>query len=700
MTLRDCSAYRYRRVGFLAFLLVLFPGFCISAENPVGPSGAIAALSSRNIFDCADVLERRGGGWCELNGAAISDVFPQNLDPAVRMATGPRAVIDAWNGAAFDPARLILYFHGGGHRDYGGNEVYSFDLRKGEWRRLTDPAPVPPPTAETPCPVPASSPPASRTYDGSVYSRATQTIWLFPSLFACSSRMLLGGREFWEFNPSPLENRNGLAPLGWRKHGSLPSGMQGAFFRTAALSDGRIHVGTSNSEHVFDPRTLAWDHIADIPNRGSGTAVFDPARKLVWTIHDSGLYVGAGHRDAGKYAPPGPGIGRGAGLAVDDDGVLTLWNGGASILRFDPKSRIWRLIDNDGQAPSYTARPVYSRWVYVPALRVYVGYADFRRGIWVYRLPDRNPGRPAETVSIQPLLDAAAPGATVSVPPGIYRAGAVIRRPVLLRLKNVRIVGQTAGKGVLFVRNANGPVVIEDFATRDPVRCGNCAGIKIEGVNFDVTVRRARIAHAEMGILTGNRGGRLVVEDSLIEDIGHDRGAEPMHLIYAGVIDQLIVRRSTLRRSHHLGHLLKSRARGTDVRESWLLGLGSHNSREADLPCGGRILFDKVVIQKGAASDNDDSIAVATEPANCAPYADTSFTMTRSWVVFDRPDGQIGTWGIKKAIPVVIADNRFVGSFRWEHFPPAGGSNRFFPSRAAAGLGARQIPSISGVPAR
>ena len=151
---------------------------------------------------------------------------------------------------------------------------------------------------------------------------------------------------------------------------------------------------------------------------------------------------------------------------------------------------------------------------------------------------------------------------------------------------------------------------------------------------------------------------------------------------------------------HHLGHLLKSRAHVTEVRDSWLLGLGSRNSREADLPCGGHIRFDKVVIQKGAASDSQDSIAVATEPANCAPYADTSFTMTRSWVVFDRPDGLIGTWGIKKAIPIVITVNRFVGSFLWQNFPPAGDLNRFFPSRAAAGLGARQIPSISGIPAR
>jgi hypothetical protein len=154
--------------------------------------------------------EWRDGGWCELNGAAIADGFPQNLDPRVRVVAGPRSVTDAWNGAAFDSNRMILYFHGGGHRDYGGNEVYSYDLRIGRWRRLTDPALLPPTDQETPCPVLASSPPASHTYDGIIFSQATQTIWLFPIVYACVNRMLFGEREFWEFNPSPDDVPNGF----------------------------------------------------------------------------------------------------------------------------------------------------------------------------------------------------------------------------------------------------------------------------------------------------------------------------------------------------------------------------------------------------------------------------------------------------------------------------------------------------------
>lgn len=691
---------RYGLAGMLASLLALCPVPSTAADVLPKQPDRKEAAAKRTIFDCVDALERRGGGWCELQGASIADVFPKNLDPGVRMVTGPRSVIDAWNGAAFDPERLILYFHGGGHRDYGGNEVYSFDLREGVWRRLTDPAPLPAATGETPCPVPAASPSSSHTYDGIIFSVATRTIWLFPSIYACLSGMIYGGQDVWEFNPDTVEARNGLAPLTWRKRSPMPADKQGIYFRTAAYSDGRIYVGAAYGEYVFDPRNDTWKRIGAKSNLGPGPSVYDSRRKLVWTSYLHGLYVTGNRQIARKITPPAPGIGGGSGLAIDDEGTLTLWNGGSLILRFDPDSKEWRLFDWKAEAPPYTNRPIYSRWVYVPALKVYVGYADFQRGIWIYRHPADRKGEPVNTWPIQGLLDAARPGGVVTVPPGIYPAGATIGRSMTLRLKGARIIGRTGRKGVLLVKDATGPVVIEDFETSDPVRCGNCAGIKIEGADFDVTVRRARIARAEMGILTDNRGGRLVVEDTLIEDIGHERGAEPMHLIYAGIIDELIVRRSTLRRSHHFGHLLKSRARSTDVRATYLLGLGSLNSREADLSCGGKILFDNVVIQKGPKSDNQDSIAVATEPKNCAPHAGTSFTLKRSWLIFDRPDAVIGSWGVKQPVPFHIAGNRFVGPLNWGEFVPADESNRFFDSRAGAGLGPRQIPEIEGVPLR
>ncbi len=100
------------------------------------------AQRGANLADCRAKLEKQGGGWCKirLSGGhpSISSVWPPDLDRRTRMVVGPRAVLIAWNGAAFDEESLFFYFMGGGHADYGGNEVYEFDLKTERWARLTD----------------------------------------------------------------------------------------------------------------------------------------------------------------------------------------------------------------------------------------------------------------------------------------------------------------------------------------------------------------------------------------------------------------------------------------------------------------------------------------------------------------------------------------------------------------------------------
>ena len=50
---------------------------------------------------------------------------------------GSNGVLYAWNGAAFDGR--TMYFTGGGHRAYGGNEVYAFDAFDLQWKVLNRP---------------------------------------------------------------------------------------------------------------------------------------------------------------------------------------------------------------------------------------------------------------------------------------------------------------------------------------------------------------------------------------------------------------------------------------------------------------------------------------------------------------------------------------------------------------------------------
>ena len=76
------------------------------------------------------------GHWVELEGTPIEDVFP----PLGTVPGNPRAVTAAWSGGVFDSRRNAMVLWGGGHADYAGNEVYSFDLDTLTWTRLNEPS--------------------------------------------------------------------------------------------------------------------------------------------------------------------------------------------------------------------------------------------------------------------------------------------------------------------------------------------------------------------------------------------------------------------------------------------------------------------------------------------------------------------------------------------------------------------------------
>jgi len=94
--------------------------------------------------------------------------------------TGSDSVLIAWNSAAYDDANNRMYFFGGGHTDYGGNEVYMYDFDALSWSRLTDPAALV--VQETDngggaawSPLLSEGPAAPHTYDGLVWNPVTQT---------------------------------------------------------------------------------------------------------------------------------------------------------------------------------------------------------------------------------------------------------------------------------------------------------------------------------------------------------------------------------------------------------------------------------------------------------------------------------------------------------------------------------------------
>lgn len=319
------------------------------------------------------------------------------------------------------------------------------------------------------------------------------------------------------------------------------------------------------------------------------------------------------------------------------------------------------------------------------------------------------------TESLQALVRAAAPGSAITVPPGIYRSGLIIDKSLKVSFAGARLWGVYGGKGVLNVKCDACRVVVEDLVVEGGhAGCtgGNCAGIKAEGRDFHLTVRRAHIDGTVMGILTDNRGGTLILEDSVIQNTGAiGRPATLAHGIYAGLIDRLIVRRSVIRNANADGHLIKSRARLSRLEDTSVLGLQGRHSRSIDLPCGGAFEVEDTVIQHGENTDNTDVIAIGTEPANCGSIRPASVSITDSWMIVERDRSEDErardsgpSYLFRWRAPIEslrLAGNRIVNLQHWFTRDSTGlgarsgdlsASNTLCPTRKVCGLEPGQLP--------
>lgn len=757
-TMRDraCDAKRRppiaRRLAGVALLLML--NSLAGATDYFGPD--YRPVRGENQGECARKLNARGAGWCEIRHSdehpSISAVWPENLDERTRMVVGPASILVAWNSAAHDKKRHKLYFSGGGASDYGGNEVYEFDLKQGKWRRLTDPSPLDKlfvnieatkrPAQPWPrfCWVPdvRKVPASVHTYDGLIFSHKTNTLFLYvmrPATGSCFEdkngdysghpELLVdsrGSMGWYEFNPDPVKSRNGLAPVTWRRIFDFDDLKAKAIERgypvSAELGNGDLLFGSKSDTGYYDPlnpRIASVKQFSSRIDRGDGTREYDKYRNMVWSLHKTALL--AFDANSGKLLREiEAAVPHGKSIAIGADRKLYSWNGMSDISVFDPDGHGgWKTMEWGPNGPPTGDRKVYGKWVYLDDENLFVGLSTDKTGVWVYKHPATPVYTEYSDVDPQQLVTKATPGDVVTIPPGTYRRGLFIDKSLTVRLKDVLLRETVKQKGIINVSCDDCDVVIEDFrADGAKANCqwGNCAGIKAEGKNFRLMVRNASISKTVIGILTDNRGGELTLIDSVIEDTGLGSKSRTLgHGFYAGDIDKVVVKNSVIRTSYKLGHLFKSRAPQTLIENSIVAGLGGQPSRVVDFPCGGKLSIVTSVLQQAAQADNADMISVGTEAGNCGGSARPSdVTIKNSWLIFDREYtaeqlaakhalNRVFTWRAP-LLKLEISGNRIIegkGGVIFDEegkVPDLSEANETFGSRKAAGIGADELPAI------
>ncbi len=87
-------------------------------------------------------------GWVRVNGNEMQDVWTPTglLMSSTKLPDsnpwGPRGIISAYSGFAWDSRRGDLIIYGGGHANYGGNDVYRWRGTTRDWERMSLPSDV------------------------------------------------------------------------------------------------------------------------------------------------------------------------------------------------------------------------------------------------------------------------------------------------------------------------------------------------------------------------------------------------------------------------------------------------------------------------------------------------------------------------------------------------------------------------------
>lgn len=278
--------------------------------------------------------------------------------------------------------------------------------------------------------------------------------------------------------------------------------------------------------------------------------------------------------------------------------------------------------------------------------------------------------------SLAEALRAAEDEATIVIGKGVYaQAGVLTANYVRITgLGSVVLKGRVAeGKAALVLRGNR--TTIENIECHSiTVPDGNGACIRLEGQGL--TLRSVYFHDSQQGLLTGNKPGLVVIENSRFENLGWGGQA---HGIYMGRHGRLLISKSSFLSSKGEGHEIKSRAEATFIEDSVVASQDGYDSRLIDLPHGGKFVLSHSILEQGPNSVNWDMIGFGLEGS---PHAENEIIIDNNLIIMERPNGNNLLNLRDTKITPEIKNNVIVGKGT-KNF---GGSNIEVATRKDAGL--------------
>jgi hypothetical protein len=321
------------------------------------------------------------GEWYQVPNSRISSVLPNPVPPG-----DPATLIEAWSGGALDSTRSRLIVWGGGHNDYGGNEIYVFDVNILTWSRTWGPSSNIPPLYGSTCSNTYSdgNPVSRHTYGGLSYLPATDRFWINGGSRYCGGGA--GGVDTWEFS---------FATRTWTQRGNAPDGTLGNVAAYDAQT-GHVFMRGYRDFMEYNPTSGTWTVRGEYgPGESSDamTAAVDPTRRLFVEIGEGRLRVW-NLSNFGYTEPAGTGCSslknaRAPGFSFDSTiRKFVGWAGGSTVYSLDPTN--WSCTAHaaaNNVTPSAPAsHGTYGRFQFIPAKNAYVVVNSIDTNVYFYKL--------------------------------------------------------------------------------------------------------------------------------------------------------------------------------------------------------------------------------------------------------------------------------------------------------------------------
>lgn len=343
----------------------------LNPRSLLGAFPALAALlaSAPGLSAAGPLEDLKPGQWVELPCKnKIRSVLPSPLPSG----NGPEKIIEAWNSGAYDTKRDRLLIWGGGHQDYQGNEIYSFDITTFTWTRITNPS---------------ANPVAVHTYDGFEY------VPRYDKLFS------QGGSTWPTGYATTTTYTFDMASMAWEKRANTSlEGMLGVVSAYNPTNGTVIWDGSGDSFSrlsVYDPAKDSWTiRSADAVGNYHQTAAFDPKRSIFvrlggglshyYELSQSGTVAAKSVNASGSNTLVGvnyPGI--------DYDPVaeeFVAWHGGADVYTLNMDTKAWTRVTGTGTNPGPAVEEgTFNRWRYVPSKNLFLVVNSIDGNVFAYK---------------------------------------------------------------------------------------------------------------------------------------------------------------------------------------------------------------------------------------------------------------------------------------------------------------------------